>query len=183
MFDPPRPAVPDAVRKCKHAGIKVIMVTGDHPKTAKAIAKMVNIITGPTAEDIAQERGVELTPDIRAEAKAIVKTGAELPDLTEADWQFILDHPQIVFARTRYRVRPLCGRRLLTVLPSVCSPQQKLFIVQHCQERQEIVAVTGDGVNDSPALKKADIGVAMGIMVSPRALAALGHTRRSQTHL
>ena len=152
LMDPPRDTVPDAVLKCKSAGIKVIMVTGDHPKTAKAIAKLVNIIDSDTAEDIAKSRGVELTPAVRAEAKAIVKAGWELPELTEDDWQFVLDHEQIVFART--------------------SPQQKLFIVSHCQARHEIVAVTGDGVNDSPALKQADIGIAMGIMGSDVAKAA-----------
>merc|ERR1711916_273523 len=152
LMDPPRDTVPDAVLKCKSAGIKVIMVTGDHPKTAKAIAKLVNIIDSDTAEDIAKSRGVELTPAVRAEAKAIVKAGWELPELTEDDWQFVLDHEQIVFART--------------------SPQQKLFIVSHCQSRHEIVAVTGDGVNDSPALKQADIGIAMGIMGSDVAKAA-----------
>merc|ERR1711915_371100 len=98
MIDPPRAAVPDAVVKCRSAGIKVIMVTGDHPITAKAIARSVGIIS---------------------------------------------EQNETVFART--------------------SPQQKLIIVEGCQRMGAIVAVTGDGVNDSPALKKADIGVAMGI--------------------
>merc|ERR1712123_551279 len=106
MIDPPRAAVPDAVNKCRAAGVKVIMVTGDHPITAKAIAKSVGIIS----------HGNETLADI------------------------LKYHSEIVFART--------------------SPQQKLVIVEGCQKLGAIVAVTGDGVNDSPALKKADIGVA-----------------------
>merc|ERR1712165_215261 len=105
LIDPPRAAVPDAVLKCRSAGIKVIMVTGDHPITAKAIARSVGIISDGT--------------------------------------ETLMYHTEIVFART--------------------SPQQKLIIVEGCQRMGRIVAVTGDGVNDSPALKKADIGVAMGI--------------------
>merc|ERR1711892_1416523 len=112
MIDPPRAAVPDAVAKCRSAGIKVIMVTGDHPITAEAIAKSVGIISEG--------------------------------NFTEQDIDDVLKyHKEIVFART--------------------SPQQKLIIVDGCQRAGQIVAVTGDGVNDSPALKKADIGVAMGI--------------------
>ncbi|KAJ5069892.1 sodium/potassium-transporting atpase subunit alpha [Anaeramoeba ignava] len=123
LIDPPRPTVPEAVEKCKSAGIKVIMVTGDQPTTAKAIAKQVGIIWSETADEYA--------------------TRKELKDMDEEDLDKILQFPQIVFART--------------------SPQQKLLIVEGCQRRNEVVAVTGDGVNDSPALKKADIGIAMGI--------------------
>nr|AOR50755.1 Na+/K+-ATPase alpha subunit [Tridacna squamosa] len=146
MIDPPRAAVPDAVGKCRSAGIKVIMVTGDHPITAKAIAKGVGIISegSKTVEDIAAERGIppeEIDPH---EAKAAVIHGSDLRDMTPFQIDEILkNHAEIVFART--------------------SPQQKLIIVEGCQRQGQIVAVTGDGVNDSPALKKADIGVAMGI--------------------
>eukprot|EP00028_Trichosphaerium_sp_Am-I-7-wt_P007722 CAMPEP_0168514466 /NCGR_PEP_ID=MMETSP0405-20121227/4128_1 /TAXON_ID=498012 /ORGANISM="Trichosphaerium sp, Strain Am-I-7 wt" /LENGTH=989 /DNA_ID=CAMNT_0008533601 /DNA_START=42 /DNA_END=3007 /DNA_ORIENTATION=- len=144
LIDPPRPAVPIAVAKCKDAGIKVIMVTGDHPITAKAIAKKVGIITGDTIQDISEREGIPEDEVDPRRAEAIVMHGTEIAELdTEDEWDEILDHPQIVFART--------------------SPQQKLIIVENNQRRGEIVAVTGDGVNDSPALKKADIGVAMGI--------------------
>jgi sodium/potassium-transporting ATPase subunit alpha len=143
LLDPPRESVPEAVRKCQQAGIKVIMVTGDHPVTAKAIAKQVSIIRNPTREEIAQERGIPVEEVDPNEAKAIVVPGSQIADLVEEDWDRILSHQEIVFART--------------------SPQQKLLIVENNQRLGNIVAVTGDGVNDSPALKKANIGIAMGI--------------------
>ncbi|MED6278902.1 Sodium/potassium-transporting ATPase subunit alpha-1 [Characodon lateralis] len=146
MIDPPRAAVPDAVGKCRSAGIKVIMVTGDHPITAKAIAKGVGIISegNETVEDIAARLKVPVSEVNPRDAKACVVHGGELKDMAADHLDEILKyHTEIVFART--------------------SPQQKLIIVEGCQRQGAIVAVTGDGVNDSPALKKADIGVAMGI--------------------
>ncbi|XP_025029364.1 sodium/potassium-transporting ATPase subunit alpha-2-like isoform X2 [Python bivittatus] len=146
MIDPPRAAVPDAVGKCRSAGIKVIMVTGDHPITAKAIAKGVGIISeeSETVEDIAARRGIPVSQVNPQEARACVIHGSDLKDMTSEQLdEILLRHSEIVFART--------------------SPQQKLIIVEGCQRQGAIVAVTGDGVNDSPALKKADIGIAMGI--------------------
>merc|ERR1719281_1729708 len=149
MIDPPRAAVPDAVAKCRSAGIKVIMVTGDHPITAKAIAKSVGIISADnkTVEDVAEElnlRPEQLTIEQKRSAHAAVVHGGELKDIEDKELdEILMYHSEIVFART--------------------SPQQKLIIVEGCQRMGAIVAVTGDGVNDSPALKKADIGVAMGI--------------------
>ncbi|OQR70780.1 sodium/potassium-transporting ATPase subunit alpha-like [Tropilaelaps mercedesae] len=146
MIDPPRAAVPDAVAKCRSAGIKVIMVTGDHPITAKAIAKAVGIISegNETVEDIAQRMNIPVEEVNPRDAKAAVIHGSELRDISSEQLDDILrHHSEIVFART--------------------SPQQKLIIVEGCQRLGAIVAVTGDGVNDSPALKRADIGVAMGI--------------------
>ena len=146
MIDPPRAAVPDAVSKCRSAGIKVIMVTGDHPITAKAIAKCVGIISegNETVEDIAERLGIAREEVNPRDASAAVVHGGEIKDLTSAQMdEILMYHTEIVFART--------------------SPQQKLIIVEGCQRMGSIVAVTGDGVNDSPALKKADIGVAMGI--------------------
>merc|ERR1719423_290479 len=146
MIDPPRAAVPDAVSKCRSAGIKVIMVTGDHPITAKAIAKSVGIISEgqETVEDIAERLNIDVSKVNPRDAKAAVVHGGELKDMTEKQLdELLMYHTEIVFART--------------------SPQQKLIIVEGCQRMGAIVAVTGDGVNDSPALKKAEIGVAMGI--------------------
>merc|ERR1719449_256002 len=146
MIDPPRAAVPDAVLKCRSAGIKVIMVTGDHPITAKAIARSVGIISDrtDTVEDIAAKRKCNVKDVNPREAHAAVVNGGEIKDMSPEKLDEILKyHSEIVFART--------------------SPQQKLIIVEGCQRMGAIVAVTGDGVNDSPALKKADIGVAMGI--------------------
>ena len=134
LIDPPRPAVPAAVEKCKTAGIKVIMVTGDHPITAQAIAYKVNILWSKTRGDIEKDNAkgkAYVDPDT---ADAIVVAGHTLIDMKESDWDFLLSHRQIVFART--------------------SPQQKLLIVENCQRQGHIVAVTGDGVNDSPAIKK-----------------------------
>nr|KAF6396183.1 ATPase Na+/K+ transporting subunit alpha 4 [Rousettus aegyptiacus] len=146
MIDPPRASVPDAVSKCRSAGVKVIMVTGDHPITAKAIAKGVGIISegAETVEDIAARLKVPVSQIDTKDATAIVIHGSQLKDMNSEDLDNILqNHTEIVFART--------------------SPQQKLIIVEGCQRLGAIVAVTGDGVNDSPALKKADIGIAMGI--------------------
>lgn len=146
LIDPPRATVPDAVAKCRSAGIKVIMVTGDHPITAKAIAKAVGIISdgNETVEDIAFRTKRQVDQVNPREANAAVVHGGQLKDMSADQVDDILqNHTEIVFART--------------------SPQQKLIIVEGCQRLGAIVAVTGDGVNDSPALKKADIGIAMGI--------------------
>uniref|UniRef100_A0A915C2G8 Sodium/potassium-transporting ATPase subunit alpha n=2 Tax=Parascaris univalens TaxID=6257 RepID=A0A915C2G8_PARUN len=146
MIDPPRAAVPDAVAKCRSAGIKVVMVTGDHPITAKAIAKSVGIISEgtETVEDIAIRKNCSVEEVDPREAKAAVIHGSDLREMTDDQLaDVIANHSEIVFART--------------------SPQQKLMIVEGFQRQGQIVAVTGDGVNDSPALKRADIGVAMGI--------------------
>jgi calcium-translocating P-type ATPase len=122
LEDPPRPEVPDAIRKCADAGIRVIMVTGDHPHTALAIAREIGLIRG--------------------DSPAIV-TGEALRRMSNIQLQLALDTPEILFARV--------------------GADQKLRIVSALKHKGETVAVTGDGVNDAPALKHADIGIAMGI--------------------
>ena len=153
LIDPPRESVPDAIKKCKTAGIKVIMVTGDQQLTAAAIAKDIGIFEDETSVEI-QERLKCSYDEALEKARAIVVNGemltkaiAEDEGLPESKKGKKLEKwllkPQIVFART--------------------SPAQKLYIVKGCQNLGYTVAVTGDGVNDSPAINQADIGIAMGI--------------------
>jgi calcium-translocating P-type ATPase len=123
LEDPPHAEAADALRKCREAGIKVVMITGDHPRTALAVARDIGLVR---------------SPDPR------VVTGAELSGLTRASLDQVLDAEEIVFARV--------------------TADQKLTIVQTLIDRKEIVAVTGDGVNDAPALKAAHIGIAMGLV-------------------
>ena len=125
LLDPLREDVPDAIRQCHHAGVRVVMMTGDHLATASEIARQAGL--GNSGEVVAfSER--DLAP---------LRTGhpdmASGPDLMSAD----------VFARV--------------------SPETKLRLVEHFQDAGHVVAMTGDGVNDAPALKRADIGVAMGL--------------------
>lgn len=148
MIDPPRTGIKQAVTKCKDAGIKVIMVTGDHPITAMAIAKKVGLISPEslTVFDIALRRNIsasKITEAMTVQCDAAIITGSDLweMDSDELD-NIIMTYDEIVFART--------------------SPQQKLHIVEAFQRVGYVVGVTGDGINDSPALKKADIGIAMG---------------------
>jgi len=156
LNDPPRLKVDLSVEKCRSAGIKVIMVTGDQPPTAAAIAHKVNIIKHPKKEynymvnelnmdkDVAwaQSTGVVVHGDLLAEKH---KAQADMADDDPQKGNFLQDwisKYEVVFART--------------------TPSQKLLIVDACQKAGHVVAVTGDGVNDSPAIKKADIGIAMG---------------------
>ncbi len=122
ILDPPRADVPEAVRKARSAGMRVVMMTGDHELTAEAIARKVGIITGPGHS---------------------VVTGYQLAKMPDSELSQALDTPEAVFARI--------------------APDQKLRIVKILKEKGETVAVTGDGVNDAPALLEADIGIAMGI--------------------
>jgi sodium/potassium-transporting ATPase subunit alpha len=139
LMDPPRKEVPQAIADCHSAGVKVVMVTGDHPLTAQAIARKIGLITHPTRGDL-EKQETEFTED---DVKAVVVAGSQIPSMTEDDWKVLVSKQEIVFART--------------------SPEQKLIIVKEFTKAGNITAMTGDGVNDSPALKQAAIGVAMGL--------------------
>ncbi|MCS6909876.1 MAG: cation-translocating P-type ATPase [Anaerolineales bacterium] len=119
MIDPPRPEAKAAIRTCEQAGIKAVMITGDHPLTARAVASELGLLRSGR-----------------------VVTGAELEAMGEAEFEREVENIE-VYARV--------------------SPAHKLRVVTALQKKGHIVAMTGDGVNDAPALKKADIGVAMGI--------------------
>jgi Ca2+-transporting ATPase len=119
MFDPPRSEAKEAIRVCEEAGIRPVMITGDHPVTAQAVARELGLLrTGH------------------------VVTGAELEAMSDAQFEKEVETIE-VYARV--------------------SPAHKLRVVTALQANEHIVAMTGDGVNDAPALKKADIGIAMGI--------------------
>jgi cation-transporting ATPase F len=122
LQDPPRPGVAEAIRVCRGAGIRVKMITGDHPLTALAIA-----------------RQLELVPE--GENQSLVVLGADLEAMTDAECAKAAKEVHI-FARS--------------------SPEQKFRLVECLQREGECVAMTGDGVNDAPALRQADVGVAMG---------------------
>ena len=120
MIDPPRTEVKPALDKARHAGIRTVMITGDFPNTAKAIAESIGLLRPGKG----------------------VMTGAELDKIDDAQLKNIIEDTD-VFARV--------------------SPEHKMRIVDALQANDEVVAMTGDGVNDAPAIKRADIGVAMGI--------------------
>jgi magnesium-transporting ATPase (P-type) len=121
MMDPPRPEVSQAVEKCRRAGIRIIMITGDYGLTAESIARRIGITRGE---------------------HPLVVSGGELDAMTDEALKERLQG-EVIFART--------------------PPENKLRIVSALQQMGHVVAVTGDGVNDAPALKKADIGIAMGV--------------------
>ncbi|KAJ3005454.1 hypothetical protein HKX48_000679 [Thoreauomyces humboldtii] len=143
LEDPPKTGVRQAIGTMRLAGIKVVMVTGDHPLTAEAVATKVNIITSPAPTRLTHPADLPLGSPLRSstQASSIIITGAVVPHLTNSDWLHVLLHDEIVFART--------------------SPNQKLEIVTRGQALGHIIGVTGDGVNDAAALKKADLGIAM----------------------
>jgi len=122
LHDPPRPEVPEAIARCRSAGIQVIMVTGDHPHTALAIAREIGLVRSPSP---------------------VVVQGDALRRMTPAQLQIALASPEILFTRV--------------------TAEQKMLVVEGLKAKGHVVAATGDGVNDAPALRTAHIGIAMGI--------------------
>jgi len=122
LEDPPRPEVPDAIKKCREAGIRIIMITGDGSRTALAIAREIGLVKGEPA----------------------IVEGGDFLKMSDEQLGMVFSKDEIIFSRM--------------------TPKHKLRVVNILKEEGEIVAVTGDGVNDAPALKRADIGIAMGIV-------------------
>ena len=121
LHDPPRAEVPDAIKKCHSAGIRIIMITGDGSRTALAIARQIGLVQG--------------TP--------VIIEGSEFDLMTDQALTDKLASKELIFSRM--------------------TPKHKMRVVSLLKDKGEVVAVTGDGVNDAPALKKADIGISMGI--------------------
>lgn len=148
IVDPPRSEIPSVVKTVRRAGSRFFMVTGDFQATAVAIARQCGIVTTEkvmTYEDIAA--GLQLPTywflddnDARIQ-RALSLTGTDIQKLQPEDWDQVCNFDEIVFSRT--------------------TPDQKLRIVKEFQQRNGIVAMTGDGVNDAPALKQADCGVSL----------------------
>ena len=123
MIDPPREEVKEAIYLCKKAGIRVVMVTGDHRLTAVAVAKELNLLG-------------------ENELEGKVLTGEEMDKISDEQLNEMVENV-VIYARV--------------------SPEHKMRIVKAWKAKEQVVAMTGDGVNDAPALKMADIGVSMGI--------------------
>ncbi|MBI4654183.1 MAG: cation-transporting P-type ATPase [Nitrospirae bacterium] len=121
LEDPPRPEVPQAIEKCREAGIRVIMITGDSSRTAEAIAREIGLVR----------------------ENPVIIEGHEFLKMTDKELRDAIKGKEVIFSRM--------------------SPKHKMRLVSVLKDEGEIVAVTGDGVNDAPALKKADVGIAMGM--------------------
>jgi sodium/potassium-transporting ATPase subunit alpha len=163
IVDPPREEIPNVITTLRGAGIRTFMVTGDFKLTASSIARTCNILTVPMGlvQDFTslereyieptsknKEYGTASWSEKRKDLNdgihetAIILEGPELKGLNDAQWDKLFTYSEIIFART--------------------SPEQKLRIVKEFQKRGDVVGMTGDGVNDAPSLKEADVGIAVG---------------------
>ncbi|KAE9552572.1 hypothetical protein FO519_004229 [Halicephalobus sp. NKZ332] len=144
MMDPPRVETASAIQQCKDAGIKVFMITGDHPTAAMSIASQIGLVNSVHEKVIGRSGSqVKVSLNTRIKKDWTIVLGETISDMKNDEWDKLLEHKYIIFART--------------------TPEQKLHIVEECQKRGETVAVTGGGVNDAPALAKANVGIAMGV--------------------
>lgn len=150
IIDPPRPEATSTVRQCRAAGVRFFMVTGDYALTASAIARNIGIFTGDNKPDsidgiqatFAEESAGNSDSGVSAPInRSLLLEGASIEQLSKGDWDVVCAYEEIAFART--------------------TPEQKLRIVTEFRARHNVVAVTGDGVNDAPALRAADVGVAV----------------------
>ncbi|KAG0031325.1 hypothetical protein BGZ82_007028 [Podila clonocystis] len=161
IMDPPRPEIKDTIAACRRAGVRFFMVTGDFGLTAAAIARQIGLFASNrephTYDDIMDPKKNKESVSTESledglgeyevgrprfhEGSSLVLTGSDLAKMSPGEWDLVCAYEEIVFART--------------------SPEQKLKIVTEFQARDGVVAVTGDGVNDAPALKAADVGVAV----------------------
>jgi sodium/potassium-transporting ATPase subunit alpha len=150
ILDPPRPESAETVATCRRAGIRFFMVTGDFGLTGAAIARRIGIFSGDgepdTIENILRNNGankavVDETSSSESSNRALLLEGHQLNDLSDNGWDAVCAYEEIVFGRT--------------------TPEQKLRIVNELRHRHNVVAVTGDGVNDAPALRASDVGIAI----------------------
>lgn len=146
ITDPPRPETAATVAQCRRAGTRFFMVTGDYGLTAAAIARQTGIFSGIKDPDTLQtiRLGKQVSEKSHSDERfsgSLMLEGQSMSQLSAEDWNIIRQYEEIIFART--------------------TPEQKLRIVEEFRQRSNVVAVTGDGVNDAPALRAADVGVAV----------------------
>ncbi|KAJ4288867.1 hypothetical protein N0V88_007197 [Collariella sp. IMI 366227] len=153
IIDPPRMETAHTISECRRAGSRFFMVTGDYGLTAAAIATQIGIFTGSrdpdTYDHVHAAANAAALSGSDSNEKSIIPTergsllleGNQIARLTNQDWDIVCSYPEIVFART--------------------TPEQKLRIVTEFRERDNVVAVTGDGVNDAPAMRAADVGISL----------------------
>ncbi|KAL1412745.1 hypothetical protein Q8F55_000492 [Vanrija albida] len=150
LVDPPRADIPETVKTMRGAGIRFFMVTGDFALTAVAIAEQCGIVTNARTihhlSDLNRDKELDTVakydPDSLDIPRALVLSGPDLMQMNDSQWEQACQYDELVFART--------------------TPEQKLRIVKEFQRRECVVGMTGDGVNDAPSLKAADVGIAMG---------------------
>ncbi|KAG5460403.1 MAG: hypothetical protein BJ554DRAFT_7554 [Olpidium bornovanus] len=125
LEDPPKHGVREAIGRCRSAGIQIIMVTGDHPLTAEAIGRKINMMISETKPQMAKRRGIPVEQIDENEVDAVVVHGEQIDDFDDHDWDIVFSKTEVIFART--------------------SPKHKLTIVKRAQAMGHIVGVTGDG--------------------------------------